>query len=299
MPHAAIVVIDHLRECAYLMVFAGMIEPSRTYGYIDFAAEPFRAVLVAPLTLFIMIMILRLGSENAPLRIAGPSAFIADPPNIGHCPTEDHRIRMFFFDDFACFFVVVICHRIDRTFLIGTTIPAVAAIRPVKPELEERSIVRRQFTYLVMVRLHVSRTTVFGMIPIPRREINTKLQVIFLTRFGKIAYHIALAVSPWRIFHTVFRGFRRPEAKTVMVLRRNDNTSESGGLDDARPLIAIQIFRIKCRCGRITIAPFKIVERIQPKMYKSIHLRFMPGNLLRRRNRQNRRRSFENSVLTL
>ena len=273
------------------MVFPFVVEPTRTDRHIALAAQPFLAILV-PVHAIPVIAHGRFRIEEAPLRRASPSLFVADPADIGHRPAEYHRLRVFGLYLFAGLFIFIIGLRVDRARLAGTAIIAIAPIRTVEPIFEQRPVVANQLFHLRMELVHVARLAVVLAIAVPRRKVNTELQPIFMASIRKVAHHITLSILPRRILYGILRRSRRPEAEAVVVLGGQDDTLQSGRLNRTNPLFAIEVGRVECRSRRIAITPFQIIERIQSEMHERIRLQFMPFHLLGRRHRQNRCGSF-------
>ena len=286
MPHTAIIQIDQIRNSTNLMIFTMMIEPPRTDRYVAFSRQPLVSVFHSPLVLCIMcLLVQRIGR---PVCFAGPTGLVADPADIGNRSAEDHRFRMFRFDHFTGRLVAVIGFRIDRTRFIRSTVPAISSVRPVKPELEQRTVVGDQFVDLLMIGLLVSFPPIFGIMAIPGREVKPELQAVLLAGIGQFANHVALSVFIRRVRDIIVDRFGRPKAKAVVVLSCQDHPFQAGRFDDTYPLFAIQVCRIECFRRCIPIAPFQIIECVQPEMHECIILHFLPFDLLRRRNRQNR-----------
>ncbi len=192
MSHTAIIQIDQIRNSTNLMIFTMMIEPSRTDRYVAFSRQPLVPVFHPPLVLCIMrLLVQRIGR---PVCFTGPTGFVADPADIGNRSAEDHRFRMFRFDHFAGSLVAVIGFRIDRTCFIRPTVPTISSVRPVKPELEQRTVVGDQFVDLLMIGLLVSFPPIFGIMAIPGREVKPELQAMLLTGIGQFPHHVALSV---------------------------------------------------------------------------------------------------------
>ena len=260
-----------------------MIEPPRTDRYVAFSRQPLVSVFHSPLVLCIMcLLVQRIGR---PVCFAGPTGLVADPADIGNRSAEDHRFRMFRFDHFTGSLVAVIGFRIDRTRFIRSTVPAISSVRPVKPELEQRTVVGDQFVDLLMIGLLVSFPPIFGIMTIPGREVKPELQAVLLAGIGQFANHVALSVFIRRVRDIIVDRFGRPKAKAVVMLSCQDHPFQAGRFDDTYPLFAIQVCRIECFRRCIPIAPFQIIECVQPEMHECIILHFLPFDLLRRRER--------------
>ena len=85
------------------------------------------------------------------------------------------------FDAIACAFVVIIVLCVDRTALVGSSIPAITTIGSVKPNFEEWTILSDQLMQLGMIFLHIACLAVVVAVAIPRREVYAEFQAVFAT----------------------------------------------------------------------------------------------------------------------
>ena len=89
--HAAIVEVDHLS------VFLGMIEPSRTDGYVALCRCPLIAVGMSVLQFGVLrVAGINLAlAEESPVGFAGESLLVAHPSASGSAVAEDHCLRLY------------------------------------------------------------------------------------------------------------------------------------------------------------------------------------------------------------
>ena len=138
--HTPVVQVHQLSQGFQLMVFAFVVEPARTDRHVAFAAEPVLLVLIAVGTVLV-IADGGLGVVDAPLGCTSPAVFVAYPANVRHGAAEYHGRRVLGLDFLAGTFVIIIGLCFDRTLLVGSAIPAVAAVGSIEPELEEGAVV--------------------------------------------------------------------------------------------------------------------------------------------------------------
>ena len=138
--HTPVVQVHQLSQGLQLMVFAFVVEPARTDRDVAFAAEPVLLVLIAVCAVLV-IADGGFGVVDAPLGCASPAVFIAYPANVRHGATKYHSRGMLGLDLLAGTFVIIIGLRFDRTLLVGSAIPAVAAVGSIEPEFKEGAVV--------------------------------------------------------------------------------------------------------------------------------------------------------------
>ena len=221
MSHTPVIQIYQMWQRLHLVVFACMIEPARTDGYIAFAAQPLLAIFQSPLALTVMYAVFF--GKHTPLCITCPAFFVPDPADSRFGSAEDHDWRIVFFDGVDGLFVFIITVRVDRTCFIGTAVPAVTSVCAVEPVFEQRAIVAHQFMQLGMKLLYVSRLSVIFTVAIPGRKIDSEFQSVFMAGIGKLFHHISFPIFPRGVFHAVFCSSSLPQAKTVVMFGGEDH----------------------------------------------------------------------------
>ncbi len=88
------------------------------------------------------------------------------------------------------------------------------------------------------------------LVTVVRTEIDAGFHSIFATCIHKLTHHVAFAVFPGRIFHTVISVFTGPETETVGMLCRDDTGLNSGFFEGTNPLPAVECRGVEnsCRC---------------------------------------------------
>ena len=263
-----------------MFVLSLMIEPARTDARVRFAWHPQFAVLGAVVQK--LIVQAPLARHQTPVRLADEAALGADPAQVAAvaariAPDDTPRLQLADHLEGLRPAVVVLG---NLSPLVGTAIPAIAAVGPVEPHFEHLAVVRQQFAQLVAEILHISRATVFRMISVPRREIDSKLKSFFATSISQFAHHVTLTILPWRVLHRIFRIGRGPHTKTAMMLGSKDDASHTCLLTHPRPLPAVEIRGIKQLWIFIAETPFLICIGVQRIMYKRIHLHVLPPKLI-------------------
>ena len=164
--------------------------------------------------------------------------------------------------------------------LVGTPIPAVATIGTIEPHLKDITIVGQQFTQLVAEILHVGRTSILGVIAIPGRQVDGKLQTLFAAGIGQLAHHVTLALLPRRVLHRVVCVGAGPHTEAAMVLGREDDAPHASLLTYARPLPTVEVAGVEQLRVFVAEAPLLVGIRVQRVVDKGIHLHLLPPQLV-------------------
>ena len=188
----------------------------------------------------------------------------------------------------VCLWPVVVFLHVNLPRLVGTTIPAVTAIGTIEPYLEYLAIVGEKLTELVAEIFHICRSGIRGMVAVPGREIDCKLQSFLAASLGQFLHHIALTVLPRRVLHRILCISRWPHAETAMVLGGEDNALHSCLFANPRPLPAVETRRIEQLRVLVSVTPFLICVSVQRVMYECIHLHLLPSVLVCCRDRHYR-----------
>ena len=293
MPHTAIVKVGQLLYSLHLVVLLGMIEPARTHGNITLGSRPLISVGMSVLQ-FPVFRITRIhfsGTQERPVRGSGKAAFIAYPAASRASIRKDNGLWLEFGQHLINTGIIVIRFTVNRTALFRSSVPAVASVGAVKPHLKDLTVIGHQFVQLLMEVFHVFRRSIVGLMPVPRRKINSELYTILLACFGKITYDISFSIFVRCVSDTIFSQSRRPQAEAVMVLCRQDNPLHARRHKSFHPLLAVQPGRVKS-CGiRITVTPLTVIKSVQSEMYESVCLHLLPFHLFLFWNRENRFRS--------
>ena len=141
--------------------------------------------------------------EQAPVGGANISCLCAHPTEVSPVaaiiPYQAMRLQLP--NHLVCLWPVVVFLHVNLPRLVGTTIPAITAIGTIKPHLEYLAIVGEKLTELVAEIFHICRSGIRGMVAVPGREIDCKLQSFLAASLGQFLHHIALTVLPRRVLH--------------------------------------------------------------------------------------------------
>ena len=137
---------------------------------------------------------------------------------------------------------------------------------------------------------HIFILSILGMMTVPRRKIKGKFHPVLLTSLVNIIQQIPSSLTPWSIFHTIISIFRRPKAKTVMMLSNNKHPFHSGFFTDLNPLFRINLpsYGSKAFKGRVSISPLHIIKSAHSKTYHCILLQTLPRHVFSTGYRINR-----------
>ena len=218
-------------------------------------------------------------AQEGPVGGIGIAVFVAHPSAAGTAVGEDDGLGLILRHETMGAREVVVGLTVDLARLLGTSIPAIATVGSVEPDLEQVAVLCQQFLQLCMEIFHVVGGAVESLMAIPGREVDTHLQPVFPARCSKFAHDVAFAVLIGRVAHAVVRIFRRPQAEAVVVLGREDDALHACLLDGARPLLRIESRGVeRLRIG-VAIAPFAIAECVGTKMYEGVGLHLLPTDL--------------------
>src|SRR5574344_850307 len=131
----------------------------------------------------------------------------------------------------------------------------------------------------------ILRSAVGGVILIPRRDIHSKFNPLFLTSTRQLFENISIAVFPPALTNSMCAVCTRPKAETVMMFCGNNNTLHSGQTGCLSPLLTVKMCGCKDFRVFFAVSPFHIGKCIGSEMSKHIILHFLPFKLSRRRSR--------------
>src|ERR1700722_11808640 len=96
--------------------------------------------------------------------------------------------------------------------------------RSIEPEFNQVTIACRQFFQIREVVLVVSLgVCISGVVPVPWRKVDAKLEAKLTRRAGHVADHVAFAIFPGTGFNAVVCLFGRPKTKAVMMFGYQHN----------------------------------------------------------------------------
>ena len=114
---------------------------------------------------------------------------------------------------------------------------------------------------------------------VPRREVETEFQPVFLACRCQFADDVALSVFVRRVAHAVVGEFRWPEAKSVVVFRREDDALHTRLFTHPRPLFAVESRRVERLQWCVAIAPFAVAEGVRSEMDECVGFQLLPCHL--------------------
>ena len=247
MTHTAIIKVCQLVNRLHTTVFFRMIEPTRTDRYVTFGSYPLITIGMTVLQ-FTILGITReyfASTKERPVGCSRKTSLITYPTTTRATIRKDNRLRLKFIQYFINLRIVVVVLTVDGTSILGTSIPTVTTIGTVEPYFEHFSIVGHQLTKLLVEIVHIFRCSIIGLVSVPRRKINGKLDAIFLTCSSQFAHNVTLTILIRSVSDTIFCQLGRPQAETVVMLGGKDNPLHTGSHKGLYPLLTIQLSRIE------------------------------------------------------
>ena len=223
--------------------------------------------------------------ERRPRGVAGDALLVADPAHVGAGVAEHHGVGLQVADDLARVLPVVVRPAVDRPLLPRAAVVAVAAVRPVEPDLEERPVARHQLPELAAVVLEVGGPAVLRVVAVPRREVDAEGEPVPPARVGDLADHVALAAAPGAVLDGVLGELRGPQAEAVVVLGGEDEALQARRLGRARRSGRRRTsVGSKIRRGLVPVAPLLVGEGVHREVQEAVELELVPAELPRARH---------------
>ena len=257
-----------------------MIEPPRTDARVRLGSHPGVAVLQSEAQHLARDVALLV--EHAPVRLAHAAGLVAHPAQVAAVAAvvPDDAAGLQFTDHAERLGPLVVGLGVDAARPVGSAIPAVAAVGPVEPHLEDVAVLCQQLAQLVAEVGNVFRAAVVRMIPIPGREIDGKLQPLLAAGIGQLAHHVALALFPRCVLDGILRIGTRPHTKAAVVLGGEDDAPHACLLADASPLAAVEAGGVEQLQVLVAEAPFLVGIGVQRVVDEGIHLHVLPAQLV-------------------
>ena len=269
-----------------------MVEPARADRDVDFGRHPVGPVRASGGDARVgRVSRVEAGkADRIPRRLERDPLLVADPADIGPGVAEHHGVGLQVADQLPGVLPVVVGRAVDPAALARAAVETVAAVGAVEPHLEERSVLRQQLAQLLPVVLDVRRTSVLGMVAIPRRQVDAELQSHLAARAREVADDVSAAVLPGTALDRVIGKTARPEREPVMMLRGEDQPLHPGIARHRRPLPRIERRRIEGGLRFVAVAPLLVGERVDREVDEAVELELVPGELARCRDGEPRRR---------
>ena len=262
MADTLVIQVHQLFHSLHLVVLALMIEPPWANGDIYLGRQPRLAITIALLQGFCVIKRFKISFVHTPLRGVGLAFLVAYPTQSRHRTAKDARFGAVFPNDFPCLLIIVVLLRYDGAHLVGTAIPACTPVGAIEPKLKQRSVVAHKFLNLLMIDIHIALITILRLVAVPRREIQSKLQIVLLACLRQFFDQIPFSILVIGILYGIIGSFSWPEAESVMVFGREDHAFHSCCFQGQHPLFAVQMGGIKGIGWRVAIAPFHVIKRV-------------------------------------
>ena len=147
----------------------------------------------------------------------------------------------------------------DRIHPPFPVVPGPGAPRAVPPAFPDGAVIRHQLLQLANIEIIIVIRPPPGLMPVPGREIEARLDAVFTASITKFLYHIPLQGA---VHDLMVRQRRIPEAEAVVMLGRQDRGGEAALLQDPCPLPAVQLAGIEDRRRLGAVAPLHIREGI-------------------------------------
>src|SRR5437667_1375615 len=277
--------IDQLRRRFDLSVFMLVIEPTWPHGNVAFGRHPVRARPVAA----IQARNIRVSRREipavrrGPARLAGDPVIVPDPANIRAGVAEEHGSGLQVAHDLPRVRPIVVGAVVDLAPFVDAAVVAVATVRTVEEDLENRAIAGQQLAELIAVVDEVLGTSVILVIAIPRREIDAESHALAGARLGYLLHDVATERT---VLDRMLGVPRRPQTKAVMVLAGEDQSLHPAALGGAHDLVCVKIGGIEHRRRLVPVAPLAIRERVHGEMQETVELELVPGELTGSRERR-------------
>ena len=218
-----------------------------------------------------------LALARAPPRLGAPSPFVAAPaaPPVP-VAAERHGARMFLVQEREKVRFPIVIFR-DRAPLalpaVHPAVPAGSAIRAVKPDLADFTVVVEKLVPLREEIVDIGGRGVVGLMTVPRREIDPELHPLAAARLGRLTHKVATGVRRGDGRHRVVEVvFRRPQAETVMVLRNEHHALDLRRPHRPHPLRGIEPFRRDPGRRHVAETPLLIRVRVQTPAHERHNL---------------------------
>src|SRR5947208_15747797 len=232
--------IDQLRRRLDLTVLMLVIEPAGPDGNVTFGRHPVRARPVAP----IQARNIRVSRREipavrrGPARLAGDPVLVPDPANIRAGVAEEHCSGLQVTHDLPRVRPIVGGAVVDLAAFVGAAVVAVATVRTVEEDLENRAIAGQQLAQLIAVVDEVLGAAVILVIAIPRRQIDAEPHALPGARLGDLLHDVATERT---VLDRMLGVPRRPQTKAVMVLAGEDQSFHPAAPRCAPDLVWLQI----------------------------------------------------------
>ena len=199
-------------------------------------------------------------SQKRPICSKGISLFVANPTATWTSVAEAYSHRLQSFHCLPSSWKVVVCASVYRTCVPCSSIVAVASVCTVKPYLENIAVLCQQFFELSMEIFAVEWCAIESLMPVPRREIYSKLKSVFLACSRQFANDVSFAIFIWSVAYAVICIFCLPQAKAIMMFCCYYDTFHACFLANTSPLLTVETCRVEIIEVSITVAPFPVAE---------------------------------------
>ena len=170
MPHTAVIKVCQLLHRLHPVVLLRMIKPARTDRHITLGSRPLIAVRMSVLQ-FPILRISRInlsGTQERPVCRSGKSILVTYPAASGTAIREYNSLRLKLVNHFIGTRIVIVSLPVYGTGIFCSAIPAITAIGPVKPDFKHRAIIGQQLVQLSIEIIHIFRSSIIGLMPVPR-----------------------------------------------------------------------------------------------------------------------------------
>ena len=100
-----------------------------------------------------------------------------------------------------CTWPIVICFIVNSPGLTGSAVVTITTVSTIKPDFINLPVFCQELAKLVTVVTQVLRSSVYGTVPVPWRQVYTQLQAVFIARIPQLTQNIAFPVLPDRILN--------------------------------------------------------------------------------------------------
>src|SRR2546425_6980789 len=161
--------------------------------------------------------------------------------------------------------------------LVGATVVAVAAVRAVEEDLEDRPVLGQQLAQLIAIVGEVFGPPIILVIAVPRREVHAEFDALPGAGRRDFLDDVAASCTPRTVLDRVLGIARRPETETVVVFAGEDQPFHPAVPRGSYDLVGIKIGGIEQRGRLVAVTPLAVGKRVEREMQEAVELELVPG----------------------
>src|SRR5256714_11466310 len=187
-----------------------------------------------------------------PAGLTRHAPLVADPADVRTCIAEEDAIGLEVAHELPGCRPVVVRAVIDLAPLVRPAVIAVAAIRTIEEDLENRTVAREQLTQLIAIVDEILRPPVILVVAIPWRQIDAEAQSRSRAGFGDLFHDVAAERT---VLHGMLRIAGRPQTEAIVMLARQYEPFHPAIFRSRYDLVGIEVRGIEDGRRFIAIAP--------------------------------------------